>query len=110
MLNKPLPVLRTSLAFDATFDENESALLRQGLRPQSMDDKWAATFVEGWLYVSRSWTGFTIFGVELLEDFLSTRVGHCWVSRDPEQYNSTDTAEDLARLRRVLDLITAPQQ
>ena len=59
-------------------------------------------FVDGWLLVERSWTGFWIFGLRLSIDDRGSRVVESWVSRDETQYRGQDLNEDRAILRMVI--------
>jgi hypothetical protein len=95
----PLATARAAIACDRTYSAGEMKTLEQGYVPHDMDDKWFAFFEEPWLFLHRSWTGFGIFQVR----FEDGRVAEAWVSRDPEQYTSTDDTGDSLLLALVLD-------
>jgi len=99
----PLPAARASLAFDRAYSFAEFAGIQVGLVPQQMEDKWFIFFEDPWLYLHRSWTGYCEFQVrfEIMSERI--RVAEALVSRDPNQYASTDAAHDASLLGILLD-------
>ena len=106
-MRRQLPQPREPLGFERVFTRQEADLLCAGFKPRDMDDRWSLRYDAPWLYVARSWTGFVVFGLELEVTDTSAAVQSSWVSRDPEQYKSTDVVEDRERLGKVLDLLLA---
>jgi hypothetical protein len=49
------------LRFEATFDDGQFALLREGLVPKQMEDKWFIYYEEPYLFLHRSWTGEPVY-------------------------------------------------
>jgi hypothetical protein len=99
----PLPVARAAIACDRTYSANEFALIREGHVPEEMEDKWFAFYEKPWLYLHRSWTGFGIFNVRFEPVGEGARVAEVLVSRDAEQYTSTDDTSDSLLLALLLD-------
>lgn len=97
----PPPQQREALDYDAVFTDAEADQLRVGLIPGGMDDRWFIYFADGWLHIHRSWTGFLIYWLKLEGCPAGVRVTEAWVSRDPEQYEETDSSRD----RRILDFL-----
>lgn len=99
----PLPTARTSITFDRTYSADEFARIQEGHVPQRMEDKWFAFYEEPWLYLHRSWTGYAVYQVRFESVDGGGRVADVLVSRDSEQYRSTDGAFDALVLAIVLD-------
>ena len=78
--------------------------------PQSMDERWFVVFEDPWLHVGRSWTGFTIFDVRIVEDGDRYRIAEVWANRDPDQYGVTGVRENVKMLTMVIEhiILTKP--
>ena len=63
-----------------TFAAAECAQLRDGLLPESMEDKWAVFFDRPFLDIHRSWTGLLSYRVRLDVDGEGCRVAEVLVS------------------------------
>jgi hypothetical protein len=98
----PLPADRERFSRDRVFSDADGERMRRGHIPEEMGDRWFIYFEDGWLYFHRSWTGACIFGVQLDGSPAGVRVVDCWVSRDREEYKSTDTEADKATLTRLI--------
>jgi hypothetical protein len=99
----PLPAARASITLDRTYSADEFARIKQGNVPQEMEEKWFAFYEEPWLYLHRSWTGYGIYQVRFEPADGGGRVAGVLVSRDPEQYRSTDGISDALLLAVLLD-------
>ena len=99
----PLPAARATLTCDRSYSADEFERLKEGHVPEEMEDKWFAFYEEPWLYLHRSWTGFGIFQVRFEPTGKGARVAEAMVSRDPEQYASTDDISDSLLLALLLD-------
>jgi hypothetical protein len=101
---EPLPVARAAIGLDRTYTVPEFERIREGNVPLDMDDKWFVFYEHPCLHLHRSWTGFGIFMVrfEGVADG-GARVAEVLVSRDPEQYTSTDGPADALLLAALLD-------
>jgi hypothetical protein len=55
----------TALNYRVTYDEEQFALLKDGLIPHEMEDKWFIYYEEPYLYFHRSWTGLPVYRVTL---------------------------------------------
>lgn len=102
----PAPERRVPLGYEERFDPwldaaTAECLLR-GLVPEAMEDKWFIYFDAGWLRFHRSWTGYFIYALRLEADGDGMRVMESWVSRDSEQYQSTDVAWDRVEVRNLV--------
>ena len=97
----PAPERREPLGYDAVFTDAEFDVIRRGLEPQAMEDRWFVYFADGWLHLYRSWSGFLIYWLRLEECPAGVRVTEAWVNRDPEQYEG----ESLEHERATLDWI-----
>jgi hypothetical protein len=53
------------LPFQAAFDREQFARLKEGLIPQQMEDKWFIYYEEPHLFLHRSWTGAPVYRLTL---------------------------------------------
>ena len=98
----PLPEARVALDFTASYSEDEFSRIRRGLIPRQMEDKWFIFYEEPWLYIHRSWTGASIYGVRFQSGASGVIAVESWASRDPS-YKSTSTEYDLAILTFLIE-------
>ena len=96
-----MPERREQLAFERTFTAEEFAKIEAGHIPEEMEDKWFVYFEDDWLYFHRSWTGYCIFQLRLIEADEGWHVAEAWVSRDESQYGLQEAEEDLELLTNV---------
>ena len=99
----PFPEQRTRLSFDRVFTADEYELIRKGVIPQTMDDKWFIFLEDDVLYFHRSWTGFCVYQVSIKKDGAHFQVVEALASRDSSQYSSTDDDFDLQLLSYLID-------
>ena len=60
------PMIKSiSLKYKCILSSTEWKLLKLGLKPKEMEDKWFVFLEESTMYFSRSWTGNCIFTVEI---------------------------------------------
>ena len=104
-----LPTLRADLGYTRAFDRLEAERAKLGLIPEAMEDKWFILFDDGWLLFYRSWTGFCIFGLELVATREGFRVGASWVSRDPEQYGGDSVDEERQLVADLIDRLVSDE-
>lgn len=99
----PLPERRATLALDLRFDAAAALRIRKGWFPMAMEEKWFTWWEEPVLHLHRSWTGFCTYEVIFEADAEGLRAVSCQVSRDQEQYGSTDDEADRELLGFVLN-------
>jgi len=100
-----LPAARTSIALDRVFSRDELALIRRGLVPEQMEDKWFIYWADGKLSFHRSWTGFCIYIVSFDAEGDGARIRKAEVNRDPEQYTETSDRADAAMIGYLIDVL-----
>ncbi len=59
-INMPIP-----LEYNRVLSLNDWELLKRGLKPKVMEDKWFIFLEENTMYFARSWTGYCIFSIEV---------------------------------------------
>ncbi len=115
---KPMPRLSAYLPFEEVFTVEESARLTRCVLPQGMEDKWLVLYDEDTfvLRFHRSWTGFQLFAVVLVEmepddegplQFCAT---DATVNRDPAQYLAGDDRFEAARLNWLIRTLLLHQE
>ena len=107
----PLPSKHLSLPIDRVFNREEMDLIKKGLIPRSMDDRWYVYFEDSKLYWHRSWTGYCCFVANFKEQHDGTAdLFELLASRDEQQYGNTNDAEDVRLLNSLIDelLLSTP--
>lgn len=99
------PKLRECLQLFELYSADDMAIIRQGLVPRDMDDRWFMFFENDSLHIFRSWTGYQIFALHFAEapDGGATLSGG-WVNRDAAQFSGDCLSSDAAL---ALDLISS---
>lgn len=98
----PMSSCRINLPLELRLSGDELVRLKRGSIPEEMEDKWFVYHEDGWVYFHRSWTGFCIYQLRLVEDGDVYRCTEAWVTRDREQYTSEDIGEDRQLLESLL--------
>jgi hypothetical protein len=98
-----MPRSRVQIPFERSFTEDEFLRVKRGFVPESMEERWHIFLKGRWLYFARSWTSYCIYKARLQKCGNACRIAEVWVSRDPRQYGTTDTREDAAILRTLID-------
>lgn len=65
------------------FSALDWARLKEGVRPQSQDDRWFIYAEGDWLHLHRSWTGYAIFQARFVHDAEGARLVEAWTTGDP---------------------------
>jgi len=84
-----------TIKVDFRFNERDFALLRFGLLPEVMEDKWFAFFEDGKLAFHSSWTGTKIYEAEVHKRDALYEITKLKVERDVKRYTQTKDAEDV---------------
>ena len=89
------------------FSEGQYEILKKGLIPEEMEDKWFIYFENNWLYFHRSWTGYGIFKAEIIEEKNNNddkiyKINELYVESNKEYYNSNNGKNELDLLRQLI--------
>lgn len=98
----PLPEQRTRLEISRALLETQMERLRQGLKPESMDDRWFVFYEQYRLYLHRSWTGYCVYIAYFRSEKGLWFLTHADANRDPAQYTQTDDATDARALAGLI--------
>ncbi len=104
---KPMPSARVELPFRRSFTEAEVGILRCGLIPHAMEDKWFGILRSGSLDFYRSWTGYHIYSLPMREVSGGIEVGALAVNDDPEQYRRRGDDFDIEMVDRLIGRMLA---
>jgi len=102
---KPLPEKQTTIPLDRLFSQAEMQKIRQGLRPEQMEDKWFIYLKDEALYFHRSWTGICMYILRFKTEEGSVRLIQAEVNRDPEQYQNVDDKYDADLIYYLIDVL-----
>lgn len=103
-----MPAACKELALSGRYTAAEYAQISLGYIPQEQQDKWFIYLEGEWLHLHRSWTGSCIFQLQLVpvgEDPVAGEYEavRAIVNRDPEQYRSSDDAQDVKLIAHLID-------
>jgi hypothetical protein len=71
-----------NIPFDVEFTAEEFGRITQGLTPQAMEDKWAITYQEPYLDLTRSWTGIGVYRLQFSQSPSGHKVIFAVANRD----------------------------
>jgi len=104
-----MPIQKATLAVERLFSREEMTLLKQGVVPEAMEDKWFIFHEGDRLYFHRSWTGFCIYIVRFEERGDRHAMVNIEANRDPEQYNQQNDKYDVQMLSYLIDALLLGQ-
>ena len=102
---KPMPEKRALLSFDRYFNHQEMKIIKLGLIPEQMEDKWFVYYQKCSLFFHRSWTGFCIYVVHFEENRGGFQATRFEVNRDPSQYKGVDDLRDCEMVSCLFDIL-----
>ena len=105
----PLPKVRANLDFTESYSAQEFELIKRGLIPEGMKDKWFIFFEEPWLYFHGGWTGASIFGIRFQSSASGASVVESWASRDPKAWGVKNTGYEQVLLKFLIDVFLLGQ-
>lgn len=80
-------------------------LIRKGVVPEQMEDKWFIYYSDNCLYFHRSWTGFTVYIVRFKEEDDKATAMDFSANRDPAQYTETNDDSDKEMLSYLINTL-----
>jgi hypothetical protein len=90
------------IPYRATFSEQEYDVIRRGLVPVEMEDRWFIFWEEASLFVHRSWTGFCVYQVAFQVTANSAAVISATVCTDATQYHRGSDQYEVAFLDSLI--------
>jgi hypothetical protein len=85
------PILKPKrLDIELNFSEEQYSLLKAGLLPDAMEDKWFIYCEDDTLHCHRSWTGYGIYEAKLVKTTEGYSIKEFLVERDAEHYLGDD--------------------
>lgn len=85
-----MPEQIEKFVIEKTLTDIEIEYIKEGHRPQEMEDKWFMYFEDKKLFIHRSWTGYCIYIIDLSEHGKL----NVTVNRNPEQYKEDNVEND----------------
>lgn len=93
-----MPDEHAEFLLDISLTDEGIQWLKKGVLPKEMEDKWFIYSMNDTIYFHRSWTGYCIYIVKLLDhNHVSVTV-----NRNPEQYFGTDIEKDKKLIEDLL--------
>ena len=97
-----MPPRTASFTLSYPLADSDLAAIREGHRPEEMEDKWFMYCEGDALYIHRSWTGYCIYAVALSQ----TGSLAVTVNRDPAQHKETVVEADRNMVELLLNRLT----
>ena len=101
----PMPEMNTTIALGLHFSPEQMTMIRRGVVPREMEDKWFVYWKDGALHFHRSWTGFCVFEVRFACGEQGAVAVEAVVNRDAEQYGSTDDERDAKMVEYLINVL-----
>lgn len=98
--NLPMSEQTEYFTVDIIYDEQQLEIIKKGLIPETMENKWFIYYEDNKLYCHRSWTGYCIFIVE----FLDNQIGVI-ATRDLRIYKTNGIEQDKKNVLEILDIL-----
>lgn len=95
-----MPQETEHFVLERQLSETEISILKEGHRPEEMEDKWFMYWEDNKLYFHRSWTGICIYIVSLME---GTDKLDVIVNRNPNEYKETNIEQDKTMLQILIN-------
>ena len=102
---EPMPDRNATIPLALLYHEKQLFLMRRGVVPREMEDKWFVYWKDDCLHFHRSWTGFCIYIVRFEVEEVGATSVEAVVNRDPDQYGSTDDAYDAQMISYLIDVL-----
>ena len=103
--NEALPEKRFNISLNRAFSAHEMELIRKGVIPEVMEDKWFIYWRDNSLYFHRSWTGYCIYVVHFVPIEDGYKMYAADLNRDPSQYSGATDEDDEQMIYYLLDLV-----
>lgn len=85
-----MPEQTEKFTIEKTLTDSETECIKEGHRPQEMEDKWFMYYDDNKLFIHRSWTGYCIYIIDLSENGKLNII----VNRNSEQYKEESIERD----------------
>ena len=102
---KPMPEYQTTIPLGFLYHGKQVLLMRRGVVPREMEDKWFVYWDDDKLYFHRSWTGFCLYIVEFECEGMGAKAVKAVVNRDSEQYGNTDDLYDAKMIHYLISVL-----
>lgn len=94
-----IPEQAEEFILEKKLTHNDIELMKEGHKPEEMEDKWFMYVENMKLFIHRSWTGYCIYVVDISDDGkLNVKV-----NRNPEQYKENDIERDKIQLNILIN-------
>lgn len=101
--SKPMPYSNVELKCNRFYTHKEIDKINFGFTPRIMEERWYIYRDGEWIYLHRSWTGFTMFKAHFTPTENGELLDKIIVSRDKSQYSSLDDESDKTLALRLID-------
>ena len=83
-----------NISLKILFTERQFNIIKQGLIPKQMEDKWFIFFENNILYMHRSWTGYGMYRAEIIRNGNIYAIDELSVERNKEKNSNEDDEVD----------------
>lgn len=94
-----MPEENTTFTMEMALSDENIRWLKEGFLPRSMEDKWFTYYENNKYYFHRSWTGYCIYIVEIMN---STTI-KVTVNKNEEQYGISEIEKEKKRAKKIIE-------
>ena len=102
---KPMPEKNATISLALLYHSKQLFLMRRGVIPREMEDKWFVYWKDDCLHFHRSWTGFCVYIVRFEVEDMGAKAVEAVVNRDPDQYGSIDDLFDAQMIAYLISVL-----
>jgi hypothetical protein len=100
-----MPELQTIIPLGILYNRKQLMLMKRGVIPREMEDKWFVYWENDELFFHRSWTGFCVYKVRFDCEQMGALAVDAIVNRDPDQYSNTDDDYDAKLIHYLINVL-----
>lgn len=102
---QPMPEKYACIPLNRELSADDRKMMRAGVIPEQMEDKWFVFFKDDVLHFHRSWTGYCIYELQFRRLDTGWLASEFTVNRDPNQYTETNDENDRKMLSFLIDVL-----
>ena len=90
------------IKIDLHFDQEQFEIMKQGLIPKEMEDKWFIYYENRWFYFHRSWTGYGIYKAKVNQIHDGYTIKEFWAERNWDKYQNKNDDSDINTISHLI--------
>ena len=100
-----MPAKRAVVQLRHDFHSAEMEIIKRGVVPKQMEDKWFVYWAKDVLHFHRSWTGFCVYEVHFRRSPLGSEMFEAVLNRDSSQYSEINNQRDISLISYLIHIL-----